>query len=117
MLYQNQGCRAALAFCFKENWATPPASALGAGTACVNKVATLAFSSPSGLLERVRQCLQRRLALPVRAWATSQPEAQVWQIGSVVRLLATPSVAGAPPPHPAATDYPRCWCTTTYRVP
>lgn len=58
------------------------------------------------MLERVRQCLQRRLALPVRAWAASQPEAQVWQIGSVVRLLATPSVAGAPPPHPAATDYP-----------
>ena len=69
-------------------------------------MATLAFSSPIGLLERVRQCLQRRLALPVRAWAASQPGAQVWQIGSVVRLLATPSVAGAPPPQSAPTDYP-----------
>jgi hypothetical protein len=58
------------------------------------------------LLEQVRQCLQRRLALPVRAWAASQPEAQVWQIGAAVRLLATPSVAGRTPPRPAAADYP-----------
>ena len=54
----------------------------------------------------MRQCLQRRLALPVRAWAASQPEAQVWQIGGAVRLLATPSVAGPLPPSPAGADYP-----------
>lgn len=67
---------------------------------------TLAFSSTQGLLERVRQCLQRRLALPVRAWAASQPEAQVWQIGTAARLLATPSVAGRVLPTPAPADYP-----------
>jgi hypothetical protein len=54
----------------------------------------------------VRQCLQRRLALPVRAWSASQPEAQVWQIGAAIRLLATPSVAGPMPPSPAPADYP-----------
>jgi hypothetical protein len=42
----------------------------------------------------------------VRAWSASQPEAQVWQIGSALRLLATPSVAGPIPPRPAPADYP-----------
>jgi hypothetical protein len=50
--------------------------------------------------------LQRRLALPVRAWAGGEPETQVWQIGAALRLLATPSVAGAVPPRPAPADYP-----------
>jgi hypothetical protein len=54
----------------------------------------------------VRQCLQRHLALPVRVWTASQPEAQVWQIGAAVRLLATPSVAGRLPPTQPAADYP-----------
>ncbi|MFD1875280.1 type IV toxin-antitoxin system AbiEi family antitoxin [Hymenobacter bucti] len=69
-------------------------------------MATLPFSSTHGLLEQVRQCLQRRLALPVRAWAASQPEAQVWQIGAAVRLLATPAGPGPVPPSPPAADYP-----------
>jgi hypothetical protein len=69
-------------------------------------LATLPLSSTHSLLERVRQCLQRRLALPVRAWSASQPEAQVWQIGSALRLLATPSVAGPVLPNPVPADYP-----------
>lgn len=72
-------------------------------------LATLVSPSTHGLLEQVRQCLQRHLALPVRVWAARQPEAQVWQIGAAVRLLATPSVAGrgllCPAPTTAA-DYP-----------
>jgi hypothetical protein len=54
----------------------------------------------------VRQCLQRRLALPVRAWSARQLGAQVWQIGSAIRLLATPSVSGPVLPRPEPADYP-----------
>ncbi len=42
----------------------------------------------------------------MRVWAASHPEAQVWQIGSALRLLATPSVAGPVPPSSVPADYP-----------
>lgn len=58
------------------------------------------------MLERVRQCLQCSLAMPIWVWSASQAEAQVWQIGSLTRLLATPAGGPTPVPTTGAADCP-----------
>ncbi|RZK52950.1 MAG: hypothetical protein EOO59_13030 [Hymenobacter sp.] len=66
---------------------------------------TLSSSASHSLLERVRQRLQHNLAVPIRPQAAGPAETQVWQIGSAIRLLATPPAGSAgPPAGPAAAD-------------
>lgn len=52
---------------------------------------SLGISSSIALLEQVRQCLQCNLATPILPHAAHRADAQVWQIGPTLRLLAIPA--------------------------
>lgn len=75
-------------------------------------------TTPAALLEQVRQCLQRSLALPIvpqpAGSAPGLAPAQVWQLSPSVRVLAKP-LGPAAEPRPAKLrleEYPTLWIHT-----